>query len=85
MQRDHEARESLIQSGAMKQVLIHINPEGPGKYMLQFCMASLLATMVLDDVAMEMVRDRGDAPVLFEACIVLLSSTLDKLHVELDK
>ena len=30
-------------------------------------------------------RDRGEAPVLFEACIVLLSSTLDKLHAELER
>jgi hypothetical protein len=34
--------------------------QGPGAQMVQFCMASLLATMVLDDVAMEMIRfDRG--------------------------
>lgn len=53
--------------------------------MIQFCMASLLATMVLDDDAMELIRERGEAPILFEACIVLLTSTLDKLHAELDR
>lgn len=28
--------------------------------MVQFCMASLLATLVLDDETMEMIRDRGE-------------------------
>ena len=53
--------------------------------MIQFCMASLLATLVLDDDAMELIRERSEAPLLFEACIVLLTSTLDKLHVELER
>lgn len=53
--------------------------------MIQFCMASLLATLVLDDDAMELIRERGEAPILFESCIVLLTSTLDKLHAELDR
>jgi hypothetical protein len=33
---------------------------GPGASMIQFCMASLLATMVLDDDAMELIRERGE-------------------------
>ena len=41
--------------------------------MIQFCMASLLATLVLDDGVMDLVRERGEAPALFEACIVLLT------------
>jgi hypothetical protein len=53
--------------------------------MVQFCMASLLATMVLDEVAMEMLRDRGEAPLLFEACITLLNDTLEKLHAEIER
>jgi hypothetical protein len=53
--------------------------------MIQFCMASLLATMVLDDDAMDLIRERDEAPILFEACIVLLTSTLDKLHAELER
>jgi hypothetical protein len=28
--------------------------------MIQFCMASLLATMVLDDEAMDLIRERGE-------------------------
>lgn len=50
--------------------------------MIQFCAASLLATMVLDDDVMELIRDRGEAPLMFEACIVLLNSTLSKLKRE---
>lgn len=37
-----------------------LNPSGPGANMIQFCMASLLATLVLDDDAMELIRDRGE-------------------------
>jgi hypothetical protein len=33
---------------------------GPGADMIQFCMASLLATMVLDDDAMELIRQKGE-------------------------
>ncbi len=50
--------------------------------MIQFCAASLLATLVLDDDAMELIRDRGEAPLMFEACIVLLQSTMGKLKRE---
>ncbi|KAG1678758.1 hypothetical protein FOA52_012798 [Chlamydomonas sp. UWO 241] len=85
MQRDPEARRSLITTGSLKHVIALLNPDGPGAVMIQFCMASLLATLVLDDELMEMVRDRGDAPLFFEACILLLNVTLRNLHDELDR
>ncbi|GIL66635.1 hypothetical protein Vafri_20126 [Volvox africanus] len=82
VQRDADARRSLIASGALRSVISLLNPKGPGESMIQFCAASLLATMVLDDDAMELIRDRGEAPLMFEACIVLLHSTLGKLKRE---
>ena len=30
--------------------------QGPGEVMVQFCMASLLATLVLDDEVMELIK-----------------------------
>ncbi|GFH26691.1 uncharacterized protein HaLaN_24880, partial [Haematococcus lacustris] len=85
IQRDGDARHSLIASGSLRSVLALLNPTGPGSAIIQFCMASLLATMVLDDEAMELIREREEAPILFEACIVLLTSTLDKVYEELDR
>ncbi|KXZ56071.1 hypothetical protein GPECTOR_2g953 [Gonium pectorale] len=82
VQRDADARRSLIASGALRNVISLLNPKGPGESMIQFCAASLLATLVLDDDAMELIRDRGEAPLMFEACIVLLHSTLTKLKRE---
>ena len=60
-------------------------PQGPGDTMIQFCMASLLATLVLDDDVMNMIRECGEAPILFEATITLVSSSMAKLHAELDR
>ena len=37
-----------------------LNPTGPGESMIQFCMASLLATLVLDDEAMELIKQRQE-------------------------
>eukprot|EP00798_Chlamydomonas_sp_ICE-L_P023775 gene23775-9334_t len=85
VQRDADARHSLVSSGSLKSVLANIDPTGPGSAMIQFCMASLLATLVLDDEAMAVIRERGEAPVLFETCLLLLSSTLDKLRDELER
>eukprot|EP00198_Chlamydomonas_reinhardtii_P003541 XP_001692877.1 flagellar associated protein [Chlamydomonas reinhardtii] len=77
--------DGLIASGALRNVISLLNPKGPGENMIQFCAASLLATLVLDDDAMELIRDRGEAPLMFEACIVLLQSTLGKLKREVQR
>ncbi|GFH14010.1 uncharacterized protein HaLaN_09983 [Haematococcus lacustris] len=60
IQRDGDARHSLIASGSLRSVLALLNPTGPGSAIIQFCMASLLATMVLDDEAMELIREREE-------------------------
>ena len=57
-QRDQEARKSLISSGSLKHVLDLLGPQYAPTIMIQFCMASLLATLVLDDEVMELVRVR---------------------------
>jgi hypothetical protein len=57
-QRDQEARKSLVTSGSLKHVLDLLGPQYAPTIMIQFCMASLLATLVLDDEVMEVVRVR---------------------------
>ena len=57
-QRDQEARKSLVTSGSLKHVLDLLGPQYVPTIMIQFCMASLLATLVLDDEVMEVVRVR---------------------------
>lgn len=59
--------------------------QGPGETMTQFCMASLLATLVLDDDAMALIKERNEAPIMFEACLVLLSSVMAQLKREVAK
>lgn len=49
--------------------------QGPGHGRVQLFMASLLATLVLDDDAMEAVRQRGEGPLVFEAALKLVSAT----------
>jgi hypothetical protein len=47
---------------------------------VQFCAASLLATLILDDAAMELIRERREAPVLFEAALQLLSESVERIR-----
>ena len=42
-------------------------PQGPGSGQVQFCTAALLASLILDEGAMELIRQRREAPLLFEA------------------
>jgi hypothetical protein len=44
-------------------------------------MASLLAVLVLDDASMELLTQRGEAPLLFRACLALLSHTMDNVKL----
>jgi hypothetical protein len=46
---------------------------------VRFCMASALATLVLDEAVMLDVKDRGEAPMLFVHAITILKSALAKL------
>jgi hypothetical protein len=50
--------------------------QGPGHSKVQFCMAALLASLVLDDEAMEIVRQRGEGHLIFEATLQLVSLRL---------
>lgn len=49
--------------------------QGPGHSRVQFCMASLLATLVLDEEAMEIIRQRGEGHLVFEATLKLVRGT----------
>lgn len=80
LQRDHDARRQLVRSGGIASVLELLEPKGPGAEKVQFCMASLLATVILDDDLMVEIKQRGESPQLFSKCTTVLSATLDRLR-----
>eukprot|EP00873_Tetraselmis_striata_P034657 jgi/Tetstr1/454921/TSEL_041784.t1 len=81
IQRDADVRRSLVKSGQLKTVLALMRDSGgPGFLKLCFCMAAALATLVLDEEVMAMVRQRGEAPLMFSACMQLLLQTLEVLE-----
>ena len=47
--------------------------------MVCFCVAACLASLVLDEAAMEAVVQRKDSPVMFENALALLEKTIDSL------
>ena len=78
LQRDANVRRSLIEQGQLKPILnLMCNTEGPGQMQLCFSMAAALATLVLDVEVMTLVRERGEAPPMFDACLKLLANTLN--------
>lgn len=49
--------------------------QGPGQGKVQNCMAALLATLVLDDDAMEILQQRGEGHLVFEVTLKLVRVT----------
>lgn len=58
-------------------------PQGPGHSRVQYCMAAMLATLVLDDGAMEVIKQRGEGHLVFEATLKLLSYVMNALKFAL--
>jgi len=79
MQRDHEARAQLIAAGGLASVLALLDTETPGCERVQFYMASLLATLVLDKDAMLALQARGEGPPMFRTTLRQLGRTLARL------
>lgn len=65
--------------GQLKTLTTLLEAEGPGAVHVQFCMASALATLVLDEEVMHAVRARGEAPMLFVHAIEILKGALARL------
>ncbi|GMH33927.1 hypothetical protein BSKO_01761 [Bryopsis sp. KO-2023] len=80
IQRDHEVRMKIIDNGRIKIILELLNGKGCGSKMIQFCMASILATLVLDDDAMELINTRKECTLMMEWCLVLLARTIESLR-----
>ena len=59
-----------------------LESDGPGDTGVRFCMASALATLVLDEDVMVLLKDRGEAPMLFVHSIEILKSALGKLALD---
>lgn len=47
--------------------------QGPGQSRVQYCMAALLATLVLDEQAMGILQQRGEGHLVFEVTLKLVS------------
>eukprot|EP00191_Tetraselmis_sp_GSL018_P024515 CAMPEP_0177627972 /NCGR_PEP_ID=MMETSP0419_2-20121207/31498_1 /TAXON_ID=582737 /ORGANISM="Tetraselmis sp., Strain GSL018" /LENGTH=1910 /DNA_ID=CAMNT_0019129181 /DNA_START=17 /DNA_END=5750 /DNA_ORIENTATION=+ len=81
IQRDSEVRHSLISNGQLRTMVnLMADTQAPGYLQMGFCMASALATLVLDDHVMRIVRERGEAPMMFESCLDLANNTLQILE-----
>ena len=65
--------------GQLKTMTTLLEAEGPGAVRVRFCMASALATLVLDEDVMRAVKDRGEAPMLFVQAIEILKGALARL------
>ena len=72
----------LLPAGTMPTLLGLIKQEGPGQDMVCFCVAACLASLVLDEAAMEAVVQRKDSPVMFENALALLEKTIDSLDTD---
>jgi hypothetical protein len=53
--------------------------QGPGHQHVQFCMSSLLATLVLDPASMAEIEARGECVKILDSCLNMLSSTMDSI------
>jgi hypothetical protein len=58
--------------GVWLMFFLHRLTQGPGHSKVQFCMAALLATLVLDEQAMEILQQRGEGHLVFEAALKLV-------------
>lgn len=57
--------------------------QGPGHGRVQYCMASMLATLVLDDGVMELIKQRHEGHLVVEAMLKLLSMVMNALKFSL--
>ncbi|KAK9861581.1 hypothetical protein WJX84_001329 [Apatococcus fuscideae] len=85
LQRDPDLRLSLIQSGGLKQAMGLLDTKavqsgGPGSAAVTRSIVAALAALVLDEAAMEAVKDRGEATTLFDACLSLIVRSWDYLN-----
>ncbi|WIA12059.1 hypothetical protein OEZ85_012136 [Tetradesmus obliquus] len=83
VQRDHDARMQLMMTGGVPKLLALLDSKGPGHARVQFCVASVLAILVLDDAAMEVIKQRGEGHLVFEATLRLLSHVLTAVKFSL--
>lgn len=52
----------------------------PGQFMVLYCIAMLLAVIVLDPECMAEIEKMGDAPYLFTSCLSLVETTVEVIN-----
>lgn len=84
------AKEKCRPAGAYQHTALSLTrtlccplPQGPGAGQVRFCIAALLATLILDEPAMELIRERKEAPVLFEASLQMLTESMERIRSDL--
>ncbi|KAF8071180.1 hypothetical protein HT031_001262 [Scenedesmus sp. PABB004] len=83
VQRDADVRASLVATGGIGRLLALLDAKGPGSARVQFAMASVLATLVLDDGAMALIQGRGEGHLVFTATLRLLGHVVNALKFSL--
>lgn len=82
--RDSDVRKSLVNQGALARILELANTKGPGATHVNLCMMTIVAILVLDEAAMELIRIRKEAPMMFEGCVAQLQLAIDTLDPEVE-
>ena len=80
VQRDHEIRMHLVQSGGLMSVLEILKEHRSEQRTLSFYMAMILSTLVLDDTLMKLTHERKETCVVFDCCLTLLKELMRDVH-----
>jgi hypothetical protein len=65
--------------GQLKTVISLLETEGPGCSVVRLSMASVLSMLILDEEIMEVIKARGEAPMMFNHCIAIVKAALQSL------
>ena len=76
VQRDHEIRMHLVQSGGLLSVLEILKSHNSEERVLSFYMAMILSTLVLDDCLMQLAQERNETCLVFKCCLALLKELM---------
>jgi hypothetical protein len=74
------SNDSYAVQGQLKVVIGLLKTEGPGSSVVCLCMASALSMLIVDEEIMEMVKTRGEAPMMFNHSIAIVKAALQCLE-----
>lgn len=83
--RDATIRRSIVLNDCVQRILDLTHTDGPGSNHVNLCMMTIIAILVLDEDAMELLRIRKQAPIVFEACVKQLGICIEMLDPDSGK